>query len=122
MGALRLGWPTWIGIVAEDLEAQRRFYRDVLGLSESASGDGWVAFDMGSGQKLELLAKQDAPQYDRPRFQAGFSVDDIDAAFAELQERGVEQVSEIERAEDEGMSWCYFRDAEGNVFEVAQRF
>ena len=30
-----LRWPVWIGIVCDDLQAQRRFYRDVLGLSEA---------------------------------------------------------------------------------------
>jgi len=30
MDAFELKWPNWIRVVAEDLEAQRRFYRDVL--------------------------------------------------------------------------------------------
>ena len=42
MGAAELKWPNWIGVVAEDLEAQRRFYRDVLGLRELDAGDGLV--------------------------------------------------------------------------------
>jgi hypothetical protein len=29
--AVNMGWPCWAGVVAEDLDAQRRFYRDVLG-------------------------------------------------------------------------------------------
>lgn len=40
-----LKWPVWIGVVCEDLEAQRRFYRDTLGLSEVRAGDGFVWFE-----------------------------------------------------------------------------
>jgi hypothetical protein len=42
-----LRWPNWIGVVGHDLEAQRRLYRDVLGLTELAAGEDWVQFDMG---------------------------------------------------------------------------
>ena len=121
MTDIRLGWPVWIGIVADDLEAQRRFYRDVLGFKEVETGEGWVQFDMGSGRLLEILARTESPQYDRRRFQPGFRVDDIHAAVAELESRGVERITEIEGGTDSGQYWCYFRDPEGNVFELAQQ-
>ena len=75
---LRLGWPVWIGIVCEDLQTQRRFYRDVLGLSELKACDNWVWFDF-DGKLLELLAKSPLPQYDRP-VSFAFDVDDIRSA------------------------------------------
>jgi len=56
----RLGWPTWIGVVAEDLEAQRRFYREVLGLEETAHGEGWVQFGVG-GRMFEVIARTGDP-------------------------------------------------------------
>lgn len=121
MGDLRLGWPVWVGVVVDDLEGQRRFYRDVLGLREVDTGDGWVQFELAPRRLLELLAKTDAPQYDEPRVQVGFEVQDIRAAAAELRERGVEQVSDIEGGPASGQYWCYFRDLEGNVFEIAQQ-
>jgi hypothetical protein len=51
----------------------------------------------------------------------GFEVDDIQAAVAELAARGVEQVSEIEGGSESGQYWCYFRDGEGNLLEIAQK-
>jgi catechol 2,3-dioxygenase-like lactoylglutathione lyase family enzyme len=120
MGELKLGWPVWIGVVTEDLEAQRSFYRDVLGMKELEAGDDWVQFDMGSRKLLELLGKSDLPQYNERRCQVGFAVDDIHAAVRELLARGVNQVSEIEGGTESGQYWCYFRDPEGNLFEVAQ--
>jgi catechol 2,3-dioxygenase-like lactoylglutathione lyase family enzyme len=114
-----LGWPTWIGVVVEDLEAARRFWGEVIGFRELTATGDYVEFDLGEGRRFELLATSDLPQYDRPRFQAGFEVDDIVAARAELVGRGVEPISEIERGSDS--AWCYFRDPEGNVFEITHR-
>jgi catechol 2,3-dioxygenase-like lactoylglutathione lyase family enzyme len=122
MGDLDLGWPRWLGVVADDLEAQRRFYRDVLGLPELEASEDWVEFDMGSGRKLEVLARNpDVAQYAARGYKVGFTVEDIRAAADELVARGVERVSEIEGGPESGQYWCYFRDGEGNLFEIAQK-
>ena len=122
MDRLELGWPEWIGVVTDDLEAQRRFYGDVLQLTEVEAGDDWIEFDMGPGRKFELLRKTDQAQYDERRYQVGFAVPDIRAAVQELESRGVERISEIEGGPpDAPQYWCYFRDPEGNVFEITQR-
>jgi catechol 2,3-dioxygenase-like lactoylglutathione lyase family enzyme len=114
-------WPNWLGLVVRDLEAQRRFYRDVLGFRELDAGPGWVQFDMGWPNLLELLHRSDQAQYDRQRYQPGFAVDDIEAARDRLKGLGVEAISEVEGGPDHGGLWCYFRDPEGNVFELSQR-
>lgn len=114
-----LGWPTWIGVVAEDLERQRRFWGDLLGLPEMGSGSDYVEFDTGQGRSFELIQRSNEPQYDRSRFQVGFAVEDIERAREELIRRGAEPVTEIIR--DSDSSWAYFRDPEGNVFEITQR-
>ena len=62
----QLKWPNWLGVVVQDLEKQRRFYRDTLGLIEI----GWVHFDMGFPNIFELLQRTDGePEYDTVRFQ-----------------------------------------------------
>jgi catechol 2,3-dioxygenase-like lactoylglutathione lyase family enzyme len=121
MPELELGWPNWIGVVARDLEAQRRFYRDVLGLRELRTGDDFVWFDMGDGRLLELLALDpEQPQYDQVRYQSGFTVRDIHAAAREMASRGVSRLTDVEGGPESGQYWCYFRDPEGNVFEITQ--
>jgi len=116
-----LGWPTWIGVVVENLEAQRRFYRDTLGLPETESGPGWVHFDLG-GNLFELVQREEALQYDTTRYQVGFTVTDIEAARRELLRLGVEPLTDIEpnQGADSGNRWSYFRDPEGNVFEITE--
>jgi uncharacterized protein len=114
-------WPNWLGVVVEDLDAQRRFYGDILGLEELASGEDWVQFDMGGPNLFELVRIGDQPQYERARFQPGFAVEDIHAARARLVERGADAITAIEGGPDSGGYWCYFRDPEGNVFEISQR-
>jgi catechol 2,3-dioxygenase-like lactoylglutathione lyase family enzyme len=115
-----LKWPVWIGVVCEDLEAQRRFYRDTLGLKEVRAGEGFAWFEF-EDKLFELLAKSDKPQYDRRRVSFAFEVDDIRATRTELLSRGVEAVTEIEGGPDDRQYWAYFKDAEGNLFEVVQR-
>jgi catechol-2,3-dioxygenase len=118
---MELGWPTWIEVVADDLEHQRRFYRDTLGFRETGGEEGWVHLEVPGGGLFELIQRDPSPQYDATRFQIGFTVEDIHAAREELVRRGVEPISQIE-GEESGSSnmWCYFRDAEGNVFEITQ--
>ena len=119
-GQPKLGWPVWIGVVCEDLGTQRRFYRDVLGLSELKAGEDWVWFDF-DGKLLELLAKSPKPQYDRRRVSFAFEVNDIQSARTKLIERGVEPVTGVEGGPESLQYWAYFKDAEGNLFELVQR-
>jgi predicted enzyme related to lactoylglutathione lyase len=121
MSSQIVDWPIWAGVVAKDLEAQRRFYRDVLGFTELKAGDGWVQFDMGWPNVFEVLAAASVPQYADLGFQIGFSVDDIVTARDELLARGAKSVTEIEGGPESSGYWCYFQDAEGNFFALLQR-
>jgi catechol 2,3-dioxygenase-like lactoylglutathione lyase family enzyme len=121
-GGMEVAWPTWIGVVVDDLEEQRSFYRDRLGFREIGGSEDWVHLEVPGGGLFELIRRDPSPQYDTRRFQVGFTVEDIHAARDELVRRGVEPISDIEGGEESGSSnmWCYFRDAEGNVFEITQ--
>ena len=121
MPAPAVAWPNWIGLVVEDLQVQRAFYRDVLGLAELDAGDDWVQFDMGFPNVLEVIERSDEPQYDRRRFQPGFAVADIRAVRKDLISRGATPIGEIGGGPEAQGYWCYFRDPEGNVFEISQR-
>ena len=119
MQRTRVEWPTWIGVVAENLERQRRFYRDTIGFKETGAGDGWVHFDV-NGHLFEVIQRTDDPVYDAARYQVGFTVDDIEAARADLIAAGVKPLSEVEGGPESPNRWCYFSDPEGMVFEITQ--
>ena len=119
--AVTLGFPCWIGVVAQDFDVQRRFYRDVLGLTELAGGPGWVQFDLGDAGVLEVLQRTGEPEFEKACYQVGYAVADIESARRQLVARGAQQVTEIRGDPYTEGRWCYFRDAEGNLFEIEER-
>jgi predicted enzyme related to lactoylglutathione lyase len=122
MDGLKLSWPRWIGVVAENLGTLQAFYRDVLGLAVSEEGSGYVQFEMGSDHLFEVIARDPSvPQYREHGYSVAFMVEDIRGAARELEARGAERVSDIDGGPESGQYWCYFRDPEGNRFEIAQR-
>ena len=116
---MNLGFPSWVGVVCEDLEGQRRFYEDIVGMRVVGEGEDWIHFDLGTGADFELLRRSAEPQYDGVRYQVGFAVDDIEATRLELIARGVTPISEINGVKGDGR-WAYFKDPEGNVFEIKE--
>jgi predicted enzyme related to lactoylglutathione lyase len=112
----RLGWPTWIGVVADDLEGLAAFYES-LGVARNEGDAESIQIDF-NGRTFEILQRSDEPQYDQRRFQVGFDVADIEAAREALIAAGAEPISDIEGSDNR---WAYFRDPEGNVFEITQR-
>jgi predicted enzyme related to lactoylglutathione lyase len=117
MEGAALAWPIWIGVVVNDLERQRRFWGDMLGLPEDHSGDNFVSFKMADGRWFELIERSEDPEYDAIRFQVAFEVDDIESAYRRTLTAGGR--SHHRGAEPE--PWAYFRDPEGNVFAIKQR-
>ena len=112
----RIGWPTWIGVVVDDMERMAAFY-EVLGIPRTDTGDDWIQLDL-EGRTFEILQRSGLPQYDGRRFQVGFDVADIEAARDALIEAGAEPISDVEGGDNR---WAYFRDPEGDVFEITQR-
>jgi methylmalonyl-CoA/ethylmalonyl-CoA epimerase len=126
MGAImRLTRLHQIAAHADDLEASRAFYRDVLGARLLARFDppGLLFFDF-NGVRL-LLERNAAPAT------LYFRVDDIDTACAALGERGVTFDGEphLIHRDDDGVfdnpgteEWMvFFRDPGGNVLALASR-
>lgn len=110
---------------ADDLEAARAFYQEILGARLLACFDppGLLFFEFG-GIRL-LLDRNAGPAT------LYFRVDDIDAAHAALAERGVAFDSEphLIHRDDDGVfdnpgteEWmAFFRDPSGNVLALASR-
>ncbi len=115
-----------VALTATDLDASVVFYRDVLGLKFITRFDppGLAFFSLGSGVRLLLSATaSQASLY--------FQVDDVDAAFKEMRERGVRflqppHLIQRDEAGDFGKKgseeWmAFFNDPAGNLLAVVER-
>lgn len=124
-------WPGAIAAITlfvEDLEAAKRFYREVFELPVVFEDDNSTVFRFGE-TLVNLLEASEAPELVEPatvasrdagvRFQLTLGVDDVDATCAKLQERGVELLNgPLDRPW--GIRTASFRDPGGHVWEIAR--
>ena len=103
------------------LEETKRFYADVLGLSEAKRPDlgipgAWE--EIGDGAQLHLIECEPSDGKNinpmDPHFCVG--VEDLEAAVAELEERGIELV----RVGEGASSQVWIKDPAGNIIEFQQ--
>lgn len=110
-----------------DIEATRRFYRDVLGLTVEDGAMGQLTIDLPGGGWVMVYPKPDHVPATYTMF--NLQVDDIDAAVDELAARGVEfahydGLGQDDRgvarsfADDDGPDIAWFTDPAGNIIAV----
>ena len=106
-----------IAINAHDVERATAFYQDALGLKLLfKAGPGLAFFDCG-GVRL-MLTRPEKPEFDHPSSILYFSVPDIQAAHAQMKEKGVKFEDEphlIAKMPDHELWMTFFRDSEGNL-------
>jgi catechol 2,3-dioxygenase-like lactoylglutathione lyase family enzyme len=80
-------------IFAEDAEAARAFFRDVLGFPSIDAGDGWLIFELPHGE----LALHPGPGWGKTvgQHELFFMCHDVERTVAELEQKGVEFVAPI---------------------------
>ncbi len=124
-------WPRGIGAITlfvEDLEAAKRFYREVFGLPVMFADDNSAVFDFGN-TIINLLKATEARELIEPavvarreagsRLQLTIKVDDVDALCAELATRGVELLNgPMDRPW--GVHTASFSDPGGHIWEIAR--
>jgi catechol 2,3-dioxygenase-like lactoylglutathione lyase family enzyme len=118
---------------AQDLERARRFYSEVLGLEPAEERGGGLRYLCGATE-FHLFESSGAAS--GASTQAGFEVDDIDAALSELRDRGlrferfdipgfdargdVVVVPNNYPSKGTGELGAFFRDSEGNLLAIGQ--
>ncbi|MEU3460768.1 VOC family protein [Streptomyces sp. NPDC006733] len=124
-------WPTGISAITlfvEDLEATKRFYREVFGLPLAYEDANSAVFDFGN-TLINVLRTTAAHALIDPapvgdpsagsRLQLTLPVDDVDAMCKELSARGVTLLNgPMDRPW--GIRTASFRDPGGHIWEIAK--
>jgi predicted enzyme related to lactoylglutathione lyase len=101
-----------------DLDRGVHFYGNVLGLALSRrDGGNWAEFDVG-GRRFALHAAAEGKPVQPGGATAVFSVDDLDAAKAELAAQGVPIEHEGDVQGYARFASC--RDPDGNTFQLIE--
>jgi catechol 2,3-dioxygenase-like lactoylglutathione lyase family enzyme len=109
----------FVGTRADRFQEMRRFYDETLGLEMTVDDPGLSIWRLPDGGLVEIFS-EDEPEH---LFMttgpvAGFRVDDVTKARAELEEQGIEFFGPTVRVEAQGRGYAFFRAPDGNVYEI----
>jgi len=108
----------WLGTRTDKFDEMVKFYKEILGLPQAHSEEGFAAFDLPNGDRTEVFAL-DYP--DHQHFTTGpvggFEVEDIETARKVMVGKGIEFLSPVE---GNSSKWFHFKGPDGNVYELTQ--
>jgi methylmalonyl-CoA/ethylmalonyl-CoA epimerase len=108
-----------IAINIKDVDRAIAFYRDQLGLSLLFQAGNMAFFDCG-GVRL-MLGPPSSPDLDHPASILYYRVDDIQAACAELKQKGVQLEREpglTHKTEEQELWMAFLRDPDNNILAL----
>jgi predicted enzyme related to lactoylglutathione lyase len=111
-----------IAINVHDLKRAVAFYRDTLGIRFLFQAPGGLAFFDVGGVRLMLGAAEN-PDFNHPASTLYYKVEDIEAAYRTLTERGVAFIDEphlIAKLPSHELWMTFFRDSEDNVLALME--
>jgi predicted enzyme related to lactoylglutathione lyase len=108
----------WLGTRTRNFDETVRFFGDTLGLPKSHEEPDFTVFRLPNGDTVEVFGPGDTEHehFDTGPV-AGFLVDDVREARADLESAGISFLSPVQESED-GAAWSHFRGPDGNVYEV----
>lgn len=107
----------WLGTRTEHFDQMTAFCRDLLGLSQRSSEPGFAVFELPNGDLFEVFGSDQSMNAFMTHPVAGFLVDDIVVARAEMEARGIEFLGPIQ-GDTEDYKWTHFRAPDGFVYEL----
>jgi hypothetical protein len=107
----------WLGTYTDRFDQMTDFCRNLLGLAQRSLEPGFAVFEMPNGDLLEVFGPQQPDNTFFTHPVAGFLVDDIEAARAEMEARGIEFLGPIQ-GDTDGYKWTHFRAPDGFVYEL----
>ena len=108
----------WLGTRTRNFDDTVRFFGDTLGLRKAHEEPDFTVLLLPNGDKVEVFGPGDGEHefFDAGPV-AGFLVDDVREARADLEAAGISFIGPVHEADDGG-SWSHFRGPDGNVYEV----
>ncbi len=109
-----------IAVVVQDLDRAVAFYRDTLGMKFLFQAPPKLAFFDCGGVRL-MLDVPEEEEFKHPASILYYKVDDIQATWSTLRDRGVEFRDEphmVARMPDHELWMTFFRDTEGNTLAL----
>jgi predicted enzyme related to lactoylglutathione lyase len=97
-------------VYADDAEAARAFFRDVLGWPHVDSGGGWLIFRAGPAELGVHPTSDGASWTTSQHHELSLMCDDLDGTMAELREKGVTFTQE---PRDEGYGLVTYLEVPG---------
>jgi hypothetical protein len=107
----------WLGTRTDRFEQMNNFCRDLLGLPQKLLEPGFAVYELPNGDLFEVFGSDQSENQFMTHPVAGFLVDDIVAARAELEAKGIEFLGPIEGNTDD-YKWTHFRAPDGFVYEL----
>ena len=107
----------WLGTRTSKFDAMLHLYQNVMGMKLTHQESGFAVLDLQNGDKVELFGEESSYNADFAHPVAGFLVENIESARAEMESAGVEFLGPIERTED-GYAWSHFRAPDGFLYEL----
>jgi hypothetical protein len=107
----------WLGTQTQQFHPMVDFCRTVLGLSQTSSEDGMAVFQLPDGDLFEVFDAQVFTDEFMTHPVAGFLVDDIDGARAEMEAKGIQFIGPI-HGDSQDYRWTHFRAPDGFVYEL----
>jgi predicted enzyme related to lactoylglutathione lyase len=112
----------FITVPTQDFEKAEQFYGEVLGLERSKQWGNMPAREFETGSLTIALMQSDAfgVEFERHSHPIALHVDDVEAARAELESKGIEFVADTM---DSGVChMAHFRDPDGNALMLHHRY
>lgn len=109
----------WIGTRTNKFNEMKDFYQQVFGLSIKHSDEGFAAYDLENGDRIELFSEDyESHKHFTTGPVAGFEVENIEEAVEELEKAGVELLGPIQ-GDPSKSQWQHFKGPDGNIYELS---
>lgn len=110
----------WLGVRTKRFREMRKFYENILKLKLVHKENGFRAYDLPNGDRIELFTESyKSHKFFKSGPVVGFLVDKINETRAEMEKKGIKFIGPIHSGSTN--DWSHFYGPDGNVYEITTR-